>query len=76
MGDANTLFFRPLRCKHPHPLHGNGRLYEDYVEGSDEREGLEIEDPGEAIQVMNAIEKNRKLIIDDTEKLSQISENP
>lgn len=48
---------------------------DDYIAGP-EREGLEIEDPGEAIQVINAIEKNRKLIIDDTEKLAQIAEKP
>lgn len=49
---------------------------ETFVEGDANREGLEIEDPGEAIQVMNAIKKNRKLIIDDTKKLSQIADNP
>ena len=46
---------------------------DDYIKGNADSPGLEIEDPGEAISVLNAIEKNRKLNTDDLDKLSKIA---
>ena len=49
-----------------------GGALEDYLDRDSDNGGFEIADPQEAITVINAIEKNRRLNIDDTEKLSNI----
>ncbi len=49
---------------------------DDYLDRGAEQGGFEIADPGEAISVINVIEKNAKLNIEDTQKIAEILKTP